>query len=128
MPVFQSRRLYADRLKHGEICLQDILPEGRAHCILTLALTKCFYGRNGIGDPRGGSKVIRICMEFTNGIKAVLSLALQANIGEKNIAVLDLRLRTLFIYSHAVAALDQITLSECSTYKCKVARSEKTLI
>lgn len=46
----------------------------------------------------------------------------------RHIAVLDLGLGTLFIYSHAIAAFDQITLPECSTNKCKAARGDKALI
>ena len=46
-------------------------------------MTKRFRGKNSIENPESGFKVIRVRMEFANGIKVGLTLAEQADIREK---------------------------------------------
>ena len=51
-------------------------------------------------------------MEFTDRIKAGFSLAEEADVRKQNVAILDLRLRTLFVNSHSVCPLYQVTRPE----------------
>ena len=116
----QSGRGNGMGAEHIDICLENLRPKTAANIIHPLP--EGFCGRDASHNAECFLIELRVILHLIDSLKRRLCLTEQADIGEQNIAVFDLRLTALLVDTDSITPLDKIALGEHSADNTKPAR------
>ena len=108
--VSQGGRLYAVRLQKVDIFLEDGRPKAVADVVHPLA--ESFLGRDAPGNAKGKAVELLVVIHLVHRFEAWLAHAEHSEIGEDDIAILYLVLRTVRRDIHTVQLFDEVALSK----------------
>lgn len=115
----QSRRGNLMGAEHIDIRPENLLPKAAANIIHPLP--EGFRRRNAPHNAESVHVELRVVFHLIDSLKRRLRLTEQTDIGEQDIAVLDLRLAALFVDRDTVATLDEIALGKHSADNAETA-------